>query len=219
MKFYTTFYNRNKHFLSLFIFLILTLWFAYLKKTIEPQHIMLSKIDNKIPFIKEFVPAYYFWFVYMALGLIYLGRKSIKDFYKMEIFLSLGMIISFIIFIIYPNEQFPRPDVTGKDIFSFLVNFIYSHDGTNNVFPSIHVCNAIGVHLCLINYDKIKDRAKLLSFTAMILICASTLFIKQHSIIDVIGGAILSGIIYLIVYKLPKLVPAMQITERFENRY
>jgi len=217
MKFYT-FYNRNKHFLSLFIFLILTLLFAYLKKTIVPEHIMSAKFDNKIPFIKEFAPAYYFWFLYMALGFIYLGRKSIMDFYKMEIFLSLGMVISFIIFIIYPNAQFPRPDVPGKDIFSFLVNFIYSHDGTNNVFPSIHVCNAIGVHLCLINSGKLKDRKKFLSFTAMILICASTLFIKQHSIIDVIGGIILAGIIYLLIYKLPKLVPAMQITERFENR-
>lgn len=218
MKFYTLFYKKYKHFLTLFIFLFLTLWFAYLKKVIVPEHIMFSELDNKIPFMKEFAPAYYFWFLYMALGFIYLGRKSIKDFYRMEIFLSLGMVISFIIFIIYPNAQFPRPDVPGKDIFSFLVNFIYNHDGTNNVFPSIHVCNAIGVHLCLINSGKIKSRTKVLSFTAMILICASTLFIKQHSIIDVIGGIILSGIIYLLVYKLPKLVPVMQIEKRFENR-
>jgi hypothetical protein len=129
---------------------------------------MFTELDNKIPFIKEFVPAYYFWFLYMALGFLYLGRRSVKDFYKMEIFLSLGMVISFIIFIIYPNAQFPRPQVTGKDIFSFLVNFIYNHDGTNNVFPSIHVCNAIGVHLCLINSSKIKDRTKFPSFMAMI---------------------------------------------------
>lgn len=218
MKVYRAFYNKNKHFLSLFIFFILTFLFAYLKKVIVPKHIILSDLDYKIPFVKQFVLAYYFWFLYMTLGFIYLGRRSIHDFYKMEIFLSLGMVISFIIFIIYPNAQFPRPDVPGKDVFCFLVNFIYNHDGTNNVFPSIHVCNAMGVHLCLINYDKTKDRTKLLSFLAMILICASTLFIKQHSIIDVIGGIILSGIIYLFVYILPKLFPIMQISERFENR-
>ena len=69
----------------------------------------------------------------------------------MLIFLSLSMSISFIIFIIYPNAQFARPTVPGKDIFSWLVNFMYSHDGTNNVFPSVHVCNDIGVYVTLGN--------------------------------------------------------------------
>ena len=200
-------FQKYKHFLSLIIFLFLTLWFAYLKETIIPEHIMYSYIDSKIPFLKEFVIAYYFWFIYMAIVFLYLGFKSKRDFYKMELFLSLGMVISFIIFILYPNAQFPRPNVPGKDIFSWLVNFIYSHDGTNNVFPSIHVCNAIGVHLALINCDKLKSKTLLKSFSFIValLICLSTVFIKQHSIIDVVGGVILAGIIYIFIYQMPKL--------------
>lgn len=201
------FIKSKKHFLTLTIFLILTLWFAYLKKTIIPTHIMDSYIDSKIPFIKEFVIAYYFWFAYMAIGFVYLGFVSKKDFYKLELFLALGMSISFIIFIVYPNAQFPRPAVKGNDVFSFLVNFIYSHDGTNNVFPSIHVCNAIGVHLALVNCESFKNKVtlKYLSLFAMLSICASTVFIKQHSIIDVIGGILLASIIYSCIYILPKL--------------
>ena len=201
------FLKNNKHFLTLTLFLILTLWFAYLKKTIIPVHIMDSYLDSKIPFLKEFVLAYYFWFLYMAIGFLYLGFVSKKDFYKLELFLALGMSISFIIFILYPNAQFPRPIVKGKDMFSFLVNFIYNHDGTNNVFPSIHVCNAIGVHLVLINCQDFKNRIVLknLSLAGMLAICASTVFIKQHSIIDVFGGTALAFIIYSCIYLLPKL--------------
>jgi membrane-associated phospholipid phosphatase len=118
------------------------------------------------------------------------------------------MSISFIVFIIYPNAQFPRPIVAGKDIFSFLVNVIYTHDGTNNVFPSIHVCNAIGVHLVLINSKDFKSRfvLKYLSLFGMLAICLSTVFIKQHSIIDVAGGIVLAFLIYLSIYILPKIL-------------
>lgn len=212
-------YKKYKHFLSLTIFLFLTLWFAYLKKTIIPEHIMYFYLDSQIPFLKEFVVAYYFWFAYMAIGFLYLGFVSKRDFYRMELFLSLGMTISFIIFILYPNAQFPRPSVPGNDVFSWLVNFIYDHDGTNNVFPSIHVCNAIGVHISLINCYELKDKTllKSLSFVVALSICASTVFIKQHSIIDVVGGVILATIIYIFIYQTPKLFASSPKIDNIEN--
>jgi len=212
-------YKKYGHFLTLTIFLFLILWFAYLKKTIVPKHIMYSYFDSRIPFVKGFVLAYYFWFVYMVIGFLYLGFASKIDFYKMELFLSAGMVISFIIFILYPNSQFPRPNVPGKDVFSLLVNFIYNHDGTNNVFPSIHVCNALGVHIALINCNKLKDKTliKNLSFAAAILICASTVLIKQHSIIDVAGGFLLAAIIYMCIYLAPKLFAFSPRTNNLKN--
>jgi membrane-associated phospholipid phosphatase len=201
-------YLKYKHFLYLVIvFLFLILWFVHLKETIVPRHIMNSRLDSLIPFIKEFVIAYYLWFAYMAIAFIYLGLAAKSDFYKLELFLALGMSVSYVVFMIYPNAQFPRPAVPGNDIFSMLVNFIYSHDGTNNVFPSIHVCNSIGVHLALVNCEKLKDKILLrsLSFITALSICASTVFIKQHSIIDVAGGTILAFLVYMFIYKLPKL--------------
>lgn len=201
-------YRKYKHFIYLvMVFVILILWFLHLKEEIVPKHIMYSRLDSLIPFVKQFVIAYYFWFAYMALAFIYLGFASKKDFYRLELFLALGMSVSYIVFILYPNAQFPRPTVPGNDIFANLVRFIYSHDGTNNVFPSIHVCNSIGVHLALINCSKLKDKPlfKTISFLVSLSICASTVFIKQHSIIDVAGGTILAFLIYLFIYQLPKL--------------
>lgn len=201
-------YDKYKHFIYLVVvFVFLILWFVHLKETIVPKHIMNSRLDSLIPFIKEFVIAYYLWFAYMAMAFIYLGFAAKSDFYRLELFLALGMSVSYIVFMIYPNAQFPRPEVPGSDVFSALVNFIYTHDGTNNVFPSIHVCNSIGVHLALVNSEKLKDKLliKFLSFITALSICASTVFIKQHSIIDVAGGTVLALMIYLFIYQLPKL--------------
>jgi membrane-associated phospholipid phosphatase len=201
-------FQKYKHFSALIIFVFLTAWFEYLKVTIVAKHEMYAKLDSEIPFVKQFVLAYYTWFIYMAVGFAILGIVSKMDFYKMLTFLSLGMVISFIIFIIYPNEQFPRPIVRGNDIFSILVRFIYNHDKTNDVFPSIHVCNAIGVFVSLYNCEKLKSKKifQLISFIICILICASTLFIKQHSVIDVAGGMVLAAVIYIAIYKLPKFI-------------
>lgn len=200
--------RKYSHFLLLFVFVFLILWFEYLKATIVPQHIMYSPIDSHIPFVQQFVVAYFFWFTYMAISLLYLGFNSKIDYYKMIIFLSLSMSISYIIFMIYPNAQFPRPIVTNNDIFSKMVLFLYRIDGTNNVFPSIHVANSIGVHCVLVNSDKLKHnyKVKALSLIVMLSICASTVFIKQHSIIDVGGGIILASILYFCIYKMPKLI-------------
>ena len=42
---------------------------------------------------------------------------------------------------------------------------------------------------------------KIFWIVSLILVCISTVFLKQHSIIDVIAGAILSFVTYLIVYR------------------
>ena len=121
---------------------------------------------------------------------------------------------------IFPNGQFARPSVPGKDVFSQLVLLIYSHDATNNVCPSIHVANAIGVHLALTNYSCFKENHKIANFVSlvlMILISASTVFVKQHSILDVLAGALLSIIVYLGIYQLPKLLASKKAVIKYNR--
>lgn len=199
--------KKYGHFFLLIIFVFLILWFEYLKKTIVPVHIMYSPLDLSIPFIKEFILAYFFWFVYMAIGFVYFGMVSRKEYYRLLKFISLSMCFAYIIFILYPNGQFARPVVLGDDIFSKMVKFLYSTCETNNVFPSLHVANAVGVHLSVIYSDKLKNKTlmKIVSSILLVLICASTVFVKQHSIIDVLGGFVLAFVIYLVVYQAPKL--------------
>lgn len=207
MWFNKTLSKKYGHFYLLIIFVILISWFEYLKKTIVPVHIMYCSFDLSIPFVKEFIVPYFFWFIYMALSFLYFGIVSRKEYYRLLKFISLSMCLGYIIFILYPNGQFARPLVVGDDVFSKMVKFLYLTCETNNVFPSLHVANAVGVHLSVAYSDKLKNKPiiKLVSFILLILICASTVFVKQHSIIDVLGGFVLSFVVYMVIYQAPKL--------------
>jgi membrane-associated phospholipid phosphatase len=201
--------SKLKHFAILLIFLPLQAWFVYCERTVKPVYIMFSRLDPYIPFVKGFVVPYLIWYLYMASVIIYLGFVSKADFYKLSILLITGMAAACIIFLLFPNGQNLRPEVTGEDIFSKIIKRIYSTDTSTNVTPSLHVYNSIAVHLGLISYAGMKDKklVKLLSFLCMVSICASTVFIKQHSLKDVLWGTIMGIVLYGIVYGLPKLMP------------
>lgn len=197
-----------KHFLILLLFIPLQLFFVYCEKKVVPEYFMYSKIDSYIPFVKEFIVPYLLWYIYMIFAFTYLGFCSKKDFYKLFAFIFLGMIISCIIYLIFPNAQNLRPVITDKDVFSLIVKDIYTIDTPTNVAPSIHVINSIAVHSALTHYPKFRSckRAKLTSFISCIIISFSTVFVKQHSIKDVLWAAVLSAILYFIIYGIPKLM-------------
>ncbi|KYH29306.1 MULTISPECIES: phosphatase PAP2 family protein [Clostridium] len=206
MNYIRRFIKGNMHFLYLLLFVPLILVFCFCEKFITPKYIIHSKYDDYIPFIKFFIVPYMFWFVYMAIGFVYFGLKSRKDFIKLFKFIFFGMSVSYVIFILFPNWQNMRPILKDKDVFSVVVGFIYSVDSSTNVFPSIHVINSIGVNIAICESSLFIERKsiKILSSLVMILICASTVFIKQHSLIDVIGGIVLSAVLYVCIYYIPE---------------
>lgn len=208
MAFKKIFHKKYSHLLSLFGFLILLAWFEYLEKTIVPKYIMHSEYDAYIPFIKEFVIPYYIWYFYIAICFLYLGLTSKKEFYRFYLYIALGMSLSYVIYMIFPNAQYLRPKITQNDIFSIMIKRMYAIDTPTNVCPSIHVIDAIGVYIAFANSHKLKGKhfVKALSLFTTILICISTLFIKQHSIVDVTAGVIFSIVLYLAVYFVPNLV-------------
>lgn len=200
------FIYKNKHLKYIFIFLPLFLVFYLCESLVQPKYIVYSDLDEYIPFVPYFIVAYLFWFIYMALGFFYFGLKSKEDFIALLKFIFLGMGISYISFILFPNYQELRPNIYESDVFSSLISFIYSIDTPTNVCPSIHVINSIGVNSAIWKSDLFKDKKiiKCLSVFSMALICASTLFIKQHSIIDVLIGMALASVLHLVIYTIPR---------------
>jgi len=164
---------------------------------------MYSKLDDYIPFVKEMVIPYLFWYIYIIIALVYLGFTSKKDFYDFTIFMFAGMTICFMIYAIFPNGQNLRPSIHGNDIFSRMVYYIYSTDTPTNSAPSMHVLDSIAVHIALVRCEALKNKfwVKLSSFITMVLIIMSTVMLKQHSILDVMYGMLLSAVLYVIIYK------------------
>lgn len=197
-------YRKYNHAAILLYYFVIHKWFSYLEVSVRPRFYMFSKLDIYIPFVKEFVIPYLAWFAYIAVALIFLGFKSKVDFIKLSVFMFSGMSICLFIYSLFPNGQSLRPEIVGTDIFANLVRMVYSSDTPTNSAPSIHVVNSMAVHFSLVNYKGFSEKKyiKAASFIIMLLIIMSTVFIKQHSILDVVYGFILSMILYIFIYKI-----------------
>lgn len=198
--------NKYKHGWVLSYFIIYMVWFYYLERTVTKNyHIVHIKLDDMIPFNEWFLIPYMLWFLFIFATVSYFFLTSRSDFYKLTAFLFIGMTICLIIYTIWPNGQDLRPnlDALGRDnIFIRIIRNLYRTDTPTNVCPSIHVFNSIGAAIA-INKSEVLKKKKWLTISTVILtilICMSTVFLKQHSVFDVMMGILLALVMYLVVY-------------------
>lgn len=200
-----TFFQKYKHSLVLLYGLIYMPWFLWLESRADlPYHVIHISLDDKIPFIEYFIVPYLLWFLYVAAVFIYLFfQKNKKEFYQYCIFLFTGMTLFLIISTVYPNGHLLRPSSFERhNVFTFAVQILYQADTATNIFPSLHVFNSIAAHRAVAN--SVKLRKNLLrggSFLLMVSIILATMFLKQHSVLDVISGIMLGMLMDQLVYR------------------
>lgn len=203
MKQIKSFFKKYPYAYTLFIGLALLVWFRVLEHVVTvPKYNLHVPLDDKIPFISWFSVPYLLWFPYIGVVMAYFFLRSGKDFMKASAFLYIGMSVCYIVYMIWPNGQDLRPELTGGGVGNWIVSTIYAGDTPYNCFPSIHVINSIGIHTAVAHYDGFKypKLVKGASFVMMLSICLATVFIKQHSIIDVVAGAAVSAVLYVGIY-------------------
>lgn len=204
MKNIREFFTQRRYLYLLFLLIPVVIWFQYLELTTRPIFLMHTALDDRIPFIKEYVVFYALWFLYIPLGIVYTAFSCKKDFLRLFIFFCGGMVIANAAYVLFPNAQNLRPAVTGNDPFSAVIRLIYSRDTPTNVCPSMHVTNCIAVDSALRHSDQFSKKRyrSVLSFIFTVLVCLSTMFIKQHSVLDVFWGLVVSAFFYVPLYVL-----------------
>ncbi len=186
-------------------------WFFHLEGTKELHYTVIhSALDDKIPFVEIFIIPYLGWFAYCAFFFfLFLLMYDMEDFFKNAAFFFTGMTLFLIISSIWPNIQYLRPVVMPRDnVFTHMIAHLYQTDTPTNLWPSIHVYNAIGTHLAVYNSKRFSKLLKNCSLVFCISVILSTMFIKQHSVIDVLGGIIFAVATNLVVYKSELVVNA-----------
>jgi membrane-associated phospholipid phosphatase len=196
-------YHKYGHFLYGLVFIAINMVFNRLEQTVVPKYYMETWLDNYIPFVKVFVIPYVVWFIYIVAVPVYFGFTSRKDFMQLCTFMAVGQAICMLIYYLFPNGQSLRPTITDNDVFSRMIQVIYDNDTSTNVAPSIHVLHALAIHIGLMNYPPFRKKRLLpvVSFLVMVSVVLSTVFIKQHAIMDVFYGLLLSGVLYVLIYK------------------
>lgn len=196
--------KKYKHAWVLLYGFIYLPWFFFLEKHVTKNYYVIhTSIDEHIPFIEYFIIPYTLWFLYIAVTLIYFFFANKTEYYRLTIFLFTGMTIFLMISTLFPNGLILRPTEFARDnIFVDMVKVLYKSDTPTNVLPSIHVFNSIGAYIA-ISHNKKLHANKLIRYSALILtilIILATMFLKQHSIIDVLAGIFLARVLYIFVY-------------------
>ncbi|MEA4964526.1 MAG: phosphoesterase [Oscillospiraceae bacterium] len=145
-------------------------------------------LDDKIPFLEGFVLAYYAWFPLLAGTGIYLLLRDGPAFRRYMQFIAIGFTLSTLICAFFPNGQDMRPVVfTHHNVFTFLVSMIYSADTNTNVFPSVHVVGCLAAIFAYFDSAQLK-KLRIPAILLSLFITCSTVFIKQHSALDIFGA-------------------------------
>lgn len=206
-------FSQYKHGLLLLYFFLYFPWFGYLEKTVTTHfHVIHVALDDYIPFCEYFIIPYLAWFGYVAFGVCYFFFKNKEEYYRLCTTLFTGMTIFLIVSTLYPNGHYLRPTYFDhNNICIQLVKWLYSTDTPTNLFPSIHVYNSICVNAAIWHSEDFKKHQAVRygSAVLMVLIILSTMFLKQHSVFDVVTGTVLAVFLYSVVYNPnASLVPA-----------
>ena len=161
-----------------------------------------SLADDKIPFCPYFIIPYVLWYFFLIGTVIYFAVfcPSKKEYYQYLGTLGVGMTLFLLISYVYPNGQHLRPDLgsTGGGAFISVIRFLYKIDTPTNIFPSMHVFNATASCIALYQNERCRKN-KLFTVSQIILtisIVLSTMFLKQHSVADVMTALILNILCY-----------------------
>ncbi len=176
------------------------LYFAALQLRELPEsavHIVETPIDRLIPTIPVFFLPYALWWLLFPGALLYfLFYGTREEFLKLCFVLFGGYTICMAVYTIWPNGLELREPITGRDLFSQGILWLRSIDPPRNVCPSMHVSSTVAIDLSVRSCPSISRRIRRLEAVLAVLICLSTLFIRQHSITDVVLGAVMSLLLH-----------------------
>lgn len=167
----------------------------------QPTYLIGCALDNLIPFCEWFIFPYGAWFVLIPWALITLLLYDRKNYFYLCGVMFSGMALCLVLYALFPNGVNLRPEQLGADnIAARLVQLIWAVDTSTNVCPSIHVATTVAIFLAVHRSRIWKYRRLVVGSCGLltVLICMATVFLKQHSVIDVACGVVLSLALHLV---------------------
>lgn len=177
-------------------FIVFLSWFAILENVDLPVvwHIH-SAVDAYIPFVKYAVIPYCIWYFWFAEAMFHsILLESSETRWRLWLPLFTGLLLILLFCTLVPNSINIRPSyIEGNDLCAILVRAIEGADVPENVCPSMHVYSTMmldfGVQRAKgYRHKWVKPAARVMD----VLICLSTMFLKQHSVIDVLCAVALA---------------------------
>lgn len=168
----------------------------------ENCYVIHAPLDDLIPFCELFIIPYVFWYALIVISLLYFLLYNVDSFKKLQTYIIITQVAAMAIYILFPNRQDLRPaEFPRENIFTEIISWLYAFDTSTNVCPSLHVAYSLGIASVWVKEKGVSRWWKAFVVVAVILICLSTAFIKQHSIVDAFAALPICAAAELILYR------------------
>lgn len=148
-------------------------------------------LDQLLPLIPFFIIFYMIGYFFPVMYTLF---EVSRDQFKWSFIHYVGILTtSFLIFKLIPVEM-TKELATGQDLFSRLTYAQQTLDTSLNNFPSLHV--SLNSFTCLLLIKNMKSYLRYIFMILTFLIVVSTVLVKQHLCVDVIGGLFITYIAY-----------------------
>lgn len=194
-------------FWPLYGILFMTVERLWIRDSYFPIHCLL---DDYIPLCEYFLIPYLFWFVFLVGIHVYTLLYDPEGFVQLMKFIIISYSIAILTYMVFPNCQELRPVAFERDnVFTRFLAGFYQFDTNTNVCPSIHVIGSVAVAVCAWKSRHFSTRPWRIAFvTTAVLISVSTVFLKQHSVLDVLAAIPVCVIAYYGAYSKKRELPA-----------
>ena len=198
---YMKWIRENRHCLWLLYFCFYFPAFFILERINVPRFTIECSLDRMIPFCKYFIYPYYLWYLTMPGSLLLFMFKDKAAFLRLCFIMFVGMTAALTVYLILPNQIELRVPFEVNDFSSWLCWVLRQIDTPTNVCPSIHVSSSVAIDMAVQRSELFKNNkpVRIISFIIMLAVSASTAFVKQHSVWDILAGAVLS-VVLMIIY-------------------
>ncbi|OGM86992.1 hypothetical protein A2614_01775 [Candidatus Woesebacteria bacterium RIFOXYD1_FULL_40_21] len=170
--------------LLLILFLISTVLYLLLNRR-PSKYYWKSFWDDKIPLVPIFIIPYLGLFPFLIATFMFVWKNDIFTFFVTN--LVIANYTASIFWYLFPNGV-KRPIIKSRDFFSKVLSKLYKIDKYDtNGFPSNHVFISI---ICSIFLSLVYPGQTYLFILTAGVIVISVVLVKQHYLIDVIGGTI-----------------------------
>jgi membrane-associated phospholipid phosphatase len=161
----------------------------------KTRHVPELALDRALPLVPFWALVYGALYAFLILLPIFVVRQDEQIRRTVFAYLLIWITAYVVFFFVYPTAA-PRPArVIGEGFAVWGLRALYSSDPPYNCFPSLHVAHSF---VSALTCYRVHRSLGIFATTCAALVALSTLFTKQHYILDVIAGVFLAYVAYVI---------------------
>lgn len=166
-------------------------------------------LDDKIPLLSVFIIPYVWSYIHWAISPMAVSKcekNHFADYMAANLVACVAGVVALGLLPTYMDRvaEGLYKTVENPTVFDRLREFWYSLDGSEtayNLLPSFHCLNSTLCYLGVMGRKEIPAWFRVYSLIAALLTYASTVFVKQHYLLDIPTGIALAALAYFICKK------------------